>query len=111
MLIIIKNNSKGKRESPQSSPEGILLPPQGPEHCCSILPLYRNGDSLEEVLLAVYLPCYVAQALPNVPDEAECCLTKHTIRFHSKRDKVMTDLVVYIATCTIIYIYIPISVT
>ena len=77
---------------PQSPPEGILPPPNGPEHCWSIPPLYCNGDSLEEVLLAAFLPCCLAQALPNVPHEAECCRTEHTGRFHGKRGKVMADL-------------------
>ena len=66
--------------------------PYGPKHCCSIPPLYCNGDSLEEVLLAAFLLCCLAQALPNVPDEAECFLTEHTEHFHGKRDKVMADL-------------------
>ena len=78
--------------SPQSPPEGILPPTYGPEHCCSIPPLYCNGNSLEEALLAAFLPCCLAQALPNVPDEAECCLTEYTGCFHSKWDKVMADL-------------------
>ena len=76
---------------PQAIPEGFLPSPQGPEHCCNIPHLYRNGNSLEEVLLAVFLPCCLAQALANVPDEAECCLPKHTGCFHTKRDKVMAD--------------------
>ena len=48
----------------------------------SVPPLYWNGSSLEEVLLAAFLPC----CLVNVPDEAERCLTEHTGRFHDKRD-------------------------
>ena len=77
---------------PQLSPEGILRLPKFLSTAATFSLCTAMGDSLEELLLAVLLPGCLAQASPNVSDEAECCLTEHTGRFHSKRDKVMADL-------------------
>ena len=89
-MIIIQAIVKTGECSPESSPEGVFMPPCSPKHCCCIPPQYCNGNSLEEVFLAAFLPCCLAQALPKVPNEDECCLTKHTRCFHC--DEVMAGL-------------------